>query len=117
MISLGDRDFNKQSVPVPGSEEKGHSAIFRNSLTPNKLTEAYFPNVETLYDNFNLGMSRDKNRPLLGHRPWDPVKKVDEISVRLLLSTPGVRRLLLADLRRGGRPPHQLWSWPPQDPR
>ncbi|PRP79082.1 hypothetical protein PROFUN_13144 [Planoprotostelium fungivorum] len=70
------RDIKKQAVPLPGSEIEGYSAIYRNVNSVKELLVSLDPvKYTTLYDNFNLGLSRGANRPLLGHRRFDPATK------------------------------------------
>ena len=58
-------NYDQQALPVPGSEEPGYSAIYRNTLNPEIKT------AETIYDVFHVGREKAANKPCLGHREWD----------------------------------------------
>lgn len=76
-LSIPQPDLKVQSVPVPGSAQPGFSPIYRNVRAAGGLIGSIdATKYKTLYDNFNLGLSRGQGRPCIGHRPWDPVNKV-----------------------------------------
>lgn len=68
-------DLNKQAVTVPNSEQPGFSPVFRNALLPDDLLLTDDPKIQTLYDSFNRGVSRNPEGPCVGHRKWDPSTK------------------------------------------
>lgn len=69
-------DFGKQfSVAIPGSQEPGFSAIYKNAKYPEvQLGTDEFKTL-TAYDVFARGLARSASGPCLGHRPYDPVTK------------------------------------------
>ncbi|AGO11823.1 AaceriADR052Wp [[Ashbya] aceris (nom. inval.)] len=59
-------------VPVPGSEQKGHSPVFRNSLVPEgRLLTAIDEGVDTGYHVFKLSARMYPNNHCLGTRVYD----------------------------------------------
>ncbi|KAL1950764.1 hypothetical protein VTO73DRAFT_5888 [Trametes versicolor] len=61
-------DYTKQSIPVPGTERPGQSAVYRHAQFPLVTlgTPGVYTNLNELYaEGFRLG----KGRPFLGHRP------------------------------------------------
>jgi long-chain acyl-CoA synthetase len=65
VAKVGQTDYDKQAITVPGSQEPGYSPIYRNAMNPNVTTS------ETIYDLFTVGRNKSGNKPCLGHRPWD----------------------------------------------
>jgi len=76
-LPIIESDLKTQAIPLPGSAQPGFSPIYRNVKTAKGLQASTDPTkYKTMYDNFMLGLSRGGERPCIGHRPWDPVKKV-----------------------------------------
>ncbi|KAG5421419.1 hypothetical protein I9W82_000509 [Candida metapsilosis] len=57
-----------KAVPVPGTEEKGYSPIYRNQYSPDKLITRLHPTLDTLYALFEFGYKFNEHRNALGVR-------------------------------------------------
>ncbi|KAI5308791.1 hypothetical protein KEM55_004861, partial [Ascosphaera atra] len=69
-------DGKPESYAVPGSEKEGRSAVLRHwKVGAGPLVETFDPKVRTAHDMFEAGVAKSANRPCLGWRPYDPVKK------------------------------------------
>ncbi|KAN0062945.1 medium-chain fatty acid-CoA ligase faa2 [Thecaphora frezii] len=61
--------LDKQTLPVPGTQEPGYSAIYRNAAVPVLKTSG------TMYDLFNLGKAANPKADCAGWRPWNKDNK------------------------------------------
>ncbi|EPQ27286.1 uncharacterized protein PFL1_05209 [Pseudozyma flocculosa PF-1] len=61
--------LDKQTLPVPGTQKPGFSAIYRNAAVPELKT------TQTTYDIFARGKSFDPKAQCAGWRPWNADKK------------------------------------------
>ncbi|WPH04243.1 acetyl-CoA synthetase-like protein [Acrodontium crateriforme] len=61
------------SVPVPGSEKEGRSAVYRHwrrkDAGPVRTLD---PSIQSMHDAFEQTAKRNANGKFLGHRPYDP---------------------------------------------
>lgn len=64
------------SLPVPGSQREGRSAIYRHwRWVQGPLLQTLDPEVQTAHDSFEKSVAKRPNARCLGSRPWDPVTK------------------------------------------
>lgn len=64
------------SVPIPGSQVEGKSAVYRHWRFANKpLLETLDPAITTPHEAFEATVARQPKAKCLGHRPYDPVTK------------------------------------------
>lgn len=64
------------SVPLPGSESEGKSAIYRHWRFADKpLLATLVPEISTPHEAFEAAVVRYPKNNCLGHRPYDPVAK------------------------------------------
>ena len=64
------------SLPVPGSQREGRSAIYRHwRWVEGPLLQTLDPEIQTSHDAFEKSVAKRPNARLLGSRPWDPVTK------------------------------------------
>jgi long-chain acyl-CoA synthetase len=64
------------SVPIPGSEKEGRSAVYRHwRFRDGPMLETINPAVRTGYDIFEVSAKKFPNRRCLGDRAWDSVTK------------------------------------------
>jgi long-chain acyl-CoA synthetase len=64
------------SLPIPGSEREGRSAIYRHwRFVDGPLLQTLDPQTLTGHDLFESAVKNHRNNRCLGHRPWDPVTK------------------------------------------
>jgi long-chain acyl-CoA synthetase len=64
------------SLPIPGSELEGRSAIYRHwRFVDGPLGNTVDPNVTTAHEMFESSAKRVPNARCLGSRPWDSVSK------------------------------------------
>ncbi|ODV80483.1 long-chain-fatty-acid CoA ligase [Suhomyces tanzawaensis NRRL Y-17324] len=47
-----DPTSTANAVPIPGSQKPGHSAVYRNAYSPNKLVSTVHPSITTLHQLF-----------------------------------------------------------------
>lgn len=65
------------SLPIPGSETEGRSAIYRHWRFVNKpLLVSLNPKILTAHEQFEASVKKYPNSRCLGTRHWDPVKKI-----------------------------------------
>ncbi|KAI9859284.1 MAG: hypothetical protein M1813_007058 [Trichoglossum hirsutum] len=64
------------SVPLPGSEREGRSRVYRHWKFTDALLATLDPEITTAHEVFENTAKRQPTRKALGHRPYDPVKKV-----------------------------------------
>ncbi|KAI5968836.1 hypothetical protein KGF57_000068 [Candida theae] len=57
-----------KAVAVPGSEEKGHSPVYRNAYSPDQLITKLHPSLDTLYTLFEFGYKFSENQKAFGVR-------------------------------------------------
>ncbi|KAK9324695.1 eukaryotic long-chain fatty acid CoA synthetase (LC-FACS) [Lipomyces orientalis] len=75
-FSVNRTSYGKpQGVPVPGSEQPGFSAIYRNAHHPETLIDTIHPSILTLYDSFANGVRNHADANCLGHREYIPEYK------------------------------------------
>lgn len=61
------------SVPIPGSEREGQSAIYRHwRFTDKPLLATLIPEISTSFEAFEATVARVPKNKCLGHRPYDP---------------------------------------------
>lgn len=65
----------KQAVPIPGSQEPGYSAVYRNSHCPDRLISSPHPNISTFTQLFDVAVAHGPNMPCLGQRHYDVATK------------------------------------------
>lgn len=65
--------LKKQAVPLEGSEEKGYSAVYRSSLSPDHLFTCFDKRLSTLYEHFLFACKLWPKNDCLGHRRYDPI--------------------------------------------
>ncbi|CDO92538.1 unnamed protein product [Kluyveromyces dobzhanskii CBS 2104] len=66
--------LKQQSVPLPGTDHvKGYSAIYRNSLSPEKLVSAIDSSLDTGYKMFSRAVEIYGDNDCLGERVYDQV--------------------------------------------
>lgn len=63
--------LKKQAVAVPGSLEDGYSAIYRSSLSSEKLISCFDERLSTIYEHFLFSVKRWPKNDCLGYRPFD----------------------------------------------
>lgn len=64
--------IRQQSVPLPGTDHvKGFSAIYRNSISPEKLVSAIDSNLNTGYKLFSMAADIFADNDCLGERVYD----------------------------------------------
>ncbi|KAF2742987.1 acetyl-CoA synthetase-like protein [Sporormia fimetaria CBS 119925] len=64
------------SVPIPGSESEGKSAVYRHwRCRDGPLLETLDPKITTGHEAFEATAARFPRNKCLGHRPYDPVTK------------------------------------------
>lgn len=64
------------SVPIPGSEKEGRSAVYRHwRFRDEPLLRTLDPAVQTMHDAFEASVKRRPNNRCLGARTWNPVTK------------------------------------------
>lgn len=64
------------SVPLPGSQAEGRSAIYRHWRFANKpLLDTLVPEISTPHEAFENSVVRYPKNKCLGHRPYDPATK------------------------------------------
>ncbi|KAF1844885.1 long-chain-fatty-acid-CoA ligase/ protein binding protein [Cucurbitaria berberidis CBS 394.84] len=64
------------SLPLPGTEAQGRSAIYRHwRFTDKPLLETLIPEITTPHEAFENSVARYPRNKCLGHRPYDPVSK------------------------------------------
>ncbi|KAF2271899.1 acetyl-CoA synthetase-like protein [Westerdykella ornata] len=64
------------SVPIPGSQVEGRSAIYRHwRFRDRPLLETLDPKITTGHEAFEATAARYPKNNCLGHRPYDPVTK------------------------------------------
>lgn len=63
------------SVPVPGSEQQGRSAVYRHWRQRESILYTLDPSVSTAHDFFEQTANRVPRSKCLGHRPYDPITK------------------------------------------
>ena len=63
------------SVPIPGSEQKGRSPVYRHWRQKDGLIHTLDPDIKTAHDFFEQSAKRVPNKNCLGHRPYDPSTK------------------------------------------
>ncbi|POY70557.1 hypothetical protein BMF94_6471 [Rhodotorula taiwanensis] len=70
-VPLSDHHDPKkvQAVPIPGSQEAGSTAVYVSAEFPQWAPRNY---PKTTYEAFNVGLAGWRDKPCLGHRPWDP---------------------------------------------
>lgn len=67
------------SVPVPGTEREGRSAVYRNwRFQTGPLLDSFHPSIRTFHDAFENSLARRRNKRCLGSRPWNPATKTWE---------------------------------------
>nr|POF11488.1 long chain acyl-coa synthetase 7, peroxisomal [Quercus suber] len=64
------------SVPVPGSEKQGRSAVYRHWRQKDGPLETLDPACATAHEFFEQAAKRVPSSACLGHRPYDPVTKI-----------------------------------------
>lgn len=69
-------NLKKQAVELEGTRQPGQTGIYRNSVSPGKLDASNEYGVTTLYENFQNAVKINPNGNFLGHRVYDPVKRV-----------------------------------------
>ncbi|CAG8951479.1 hypothetical protein HYFRA_00007395 [Hymenoscyphus fraxineus] len=64
------------SLPVPGSQKDGHSAVYRHWRWVDKpLPSTIHPQIQTAHDSFEYTVKKRPTNRCLGWRPYDPVSK------------------------------------------
>ncbi|KAF2672439.1 long-chain-fatty-acid-CoA ligase/ protein binding protein [Microthyrium microscopicum] len=63
------------SLPVPGSQVPGRSAVYRHWRFTDALLETMDPKIRTAHDFFEEAVANVPKNKCLGHRPWDPLTK------------------------------------------
>ncbi|KAK6845153.1 AMP-binding enzyme [Apiospora arundinis] len=64
------------SVPIPGSEVEGRSAVYRHwRFKDGPLLETFDPEVRTFHELFQDSAKRFPGNRCLGTRPWNPTTK------------------------------------------
>jgi long-chain acyl-CoA synthetase len=64
------------SVPLPGTEKEGQSAIYRHwRFTDKPLLASLIPEISTSYEAFEATVARLPKNKCLGHRPYDLTTK------------------------------------------
>jgi long-chain acyl-CoA synthetase len=64
------------SVPIPGSQAEGRSAVFRHwRFKDRPLLETLDPAITTQHEAFESAATKYPKNKCLGHRPYDPVTK------------------------------------------
>ncbi|KAH0537156.1 hypothetical protein FGG08_006026 [Glutinoglossum americanum] len=63
------------SVPLPGSEKEGRSRVYRHWRFTDAMLKTLDPAVTTAHEIFE-DTGENLMRVALGHRPYDPVKKI-----------------------------------------
>lgn len=64
------------SLPIPGSEREGRSAIYRHWRFVNSpLLETLDPKILTAHDAFEASVKKRPNARCLGTRHWNPADK------------------------------------------
>ncbi|KAI9782198.1 MAG: hypothetical protein M1839_005312 [Geoglossum umbratile] len=63
------------SVPLPGSETKGRSKVYRHWRFKDAILRTLDPAVTTAHELFEDTVKRQPARNALGYRPYDPVKR------------------------------------------
>lgn len=76
IASLPLSDDVYDAVPIPGSEENGYSAVYRNKASVSALKEALSPGRETLHDIFEHSVAAHGDEPCLAWRPYDYEKGI-----------------------------------------
>ncbi|VVT47072.1 uncharacterized protein SAPINGB_P001529 [Magnusiomyces paraingens] len=64
-----------QAAPIPGSQESGYSAIYRNIHTPDRLISSSHPKVATVIDLFEASVAHGPNQPCMGQRSFNQESK------------------------------------------
>jgi long-chain acyl-CoA synthetase len=64
------------SVTVPGSEQEGRTAVYRNWRCKDGLMYTLDPSVSSTHDMFESAAKQVPNNRCLGRRPYDPNTKV-----------------------------------------
>lgn len=64
-----------QTVALQGTEKPGYSAIYRNTLSPQKVIGSYHPSIKNLYDVFHASVNSSPDQPFLGGRRYDAATK------------------------------------------
>ncbi|PSN68508.1 long-chain-fatty-acid-CoA ligase 1 [Corynespora cassiicola Philippines] len=64
------------SVPLPGSQAEGRSAVYRHWKFANRpLLDTLDPSINTAHEAFEAAAVRYAKNRCLGHRPYDPATK------------------------------------------
>jgi len=63
------------SVPLPGSQKEGRSAVYRNWRFKDGLLETLDPAIRTQHDAFESTAKAVPKNKCLGQRPWDPATR------------------------------------------
>lgn len=64
------------SVPLPGSQAEGRSAVYRHWRFANKpMLETLVPEISTPHEAFENSVARYPKNKCLGHRPYDAATK------------------------------------------
>jgi long-chain acyl-CoA synthetase len=64
------------SVPIPGSEREGRSAVYRHWRFPEgPLLQTLDPEILTAHDAFESSVKKRPNARCLGYRPYNPDTK------------------------------------------
>ncbi|KAK9463150.1 eukaryotic long-chain fatty acid CoA synthetase (LC-FACS) [Lipomyces oligophaga] len=66
---------NPQALPIPGSQEKGYSPIYRNAASLDGPIERLHPAIGTMYDAFENTVRNFTDSKCLGHREYMPQYK------------------------------------------
>ncbi|KAF2182710.1 long-chain-fatty-acid-CoA ligase/ protein binding protein [Zopfia rhizophila CBS 207.26] len=63
------------SVPIPGSQIEGKSAVYRHWRFKDGLMSKLDDSITTVHEQFEASAARYAKNKCLGHRPYDPVTK------------------------------------------
>lgn len=75
-LTISPPDGSPWSLPIPGSEVEGRSAVYRHfKYVDTPLLKTLDPRVLTGHDILEVTAQKVPNSKCLGHRPWDPVTK------------------------------------------
>lgn len=72
-------EYTKESVAVPGTQEPGYSAIYRNRAFPNGIKHSIVPSLKTYHDYFEASARYHADLPCFGYRKHDYVNNVSEL--------------------------------------